>query len=73
MTGVAAIGRPSEVAGFALAGVLVRAARTEAEARAEWESLPDDVGVVILTEDAARALEEERARPRSPLTVVMPS
>jgi vacuolar-type H+-ATPase subunit F/Vma7 len=73
MSVVAAIGRPSEVAGFALAGAVVLPARTEAEARAAWASLPDDVGVVLLTEDTGRALAAERTRPRAPLTVVMPT
>ena len=73
MSGVAVIGRPSEVAGFALAGARVLPARTGAEARAAWASLDDDVAVVVLTADSARALAEERLRPRAPLTVVMPT
>jgi vacuolar-type H+-ATPase subunit F/Vma7 len=72
MTEVAAIGRPSEVAGFALAGVLVRPARSVAEAISAWRSLPETVCVVILTQESARALAEEQTRPRAPLTVVMP-
>ncbi len=72
MSRVAAIGRPSEVAGFALAGALVLPARTEAEARAAWEGLPDDVAAVVLTPWTARALDEATSRPRTPLTVVMP-
>jgi vacuolar-type H+-ATPase subunit F/Vma7 len=73
MSDVAAIGRPSEVAGFALAGARVLPARTEAEARAAWAGLTDAVGVVVLTAETARVLAEERLRPRAPLTVVMPS
>ena len=73
MTQVAAIGRPSEVAGLALAGALVRPARTTEEARAAWQSLPAEVGIVILTEETARAVAEERDRPRAPLSVVMPT
>lgn len=73
MSRVAAIGRPSEVAGFALAGALVLPARTEAEVRAAWAGLPDDVVVVVLTTRASQALSDARARPRAPLTVVMPA
>jgi vacuolar-type H+-ATPase subunit F/Vma7 len=73
MSDVAVIGRPSQVAGFALAGARVLPARTDAEARAAWATLTDAVGVVVLTEETARVLAEERRRPRAPLTVVMPS
>jgi vacuolar-type H+-ATPase subunit F/Vma7 len=73
MSGLAVIGRPSEVSGFALGGALVLAARTEVEARAAWASLPGDVAVVVLTGETARALAAERERPRAPLTVVMPT
>ena len=73
MSDVAVIGRPSEVAGFVLAGARVLPARTPAEARAAWAGLTDDVAVVVLTADSAGALAEERLRPRAPLTVVMPT
>ena len=72
MSRVAAIGRPSEVAGFALSGALVLPARTGAEARAAWAGLPDDVAVVVLTKRTAEALDDVVRRPRAPLTVVMP-
>ncbi len=73
MSDVAVIGRPSEVAGFALAGARVLPARTDAEARAAWATLTDAVGVVVLTAETARVLADEVRRPRAPLTVVMPS
>ena len=73
MSGVAVIGRPSDVAGFALAGALVVTARTESEARHAWASLPESVAVVVLTTETAPFLASERERPHAPLTVVMPS
>ncbi len=73
MSGVAAIGRPSEVAGFALAGARVLPARSVPEARAAWAALAGEVAVVVLTAEAAAALAEERLRPQGPLTVVMPA
>ncbi len=73
MSRVAAIGRPSEVAGFALAGALVLPARTEAEARAAWAGLPEDVAVVVLTAESSRALAGASGRRGGPLTVVMPA
>jgi vacuolar-type H+-ATPase subunit F/Vma7 len=73
MSRVAAIGRPSEVAGFGLAGALVLPARTEGEARAAWAGLPADVAVVVLTAQTAKVLEDAARRPRAPLTVVMPT
>jgi vacuolar-type H+-ATPase subunit F/Vma7 len=56
MSGVAAIGEGSRIRGFALAGVTVVAAPDETAARAAWEALDPDVGLVILTPEAARAL-----------------
>jgi vacuolar-type H+-ATPase subunit F/Vma7 len=73
MSEVAVIGRPSEVAGFALAGARVLPARTEAEAEAAWAGLTDAVSIVVLTAETARVLAEQRRRPQAPLTVVMPS
>ncbi len=73
MSRVAAIGRPSEVAGFGLAGALVLPARTRAEVRAAWDGLPDDVAVVVLTAESSADLDERPRRPREPLTVVMPA
>jgi vacuolar-type H+-ATPase subunit F/Vma7 len=71
--GVAAIGTQAEVGGFALAGVRIYGADDDAQARAAWRSLPGTVAVVLLTEVAAGALEQERMRTDAPLTVVMPA
>lgn len=68
---IAALGETVRVQGFGLAGVVVLPADGAEEVRAAWRSLPPDVGILILTADAARVLgETERARP---LIVVMPS
>ena len=73
MSTVAAIGAPSRVAGFALAGALVLPAEGDEETVAAWRGLPDAVAVVILTETAAAALvAADAVHPESRLTVVMP-
>lgn len=69
MSTVAAIGAPAQVTGFALGGAQVFAVDSAAQARAAWQALPDDVAVVILTQDAADAVGAERA---GRLTVVLP-
>jgi vacuolar-type H+-ATPase subunit F/Vma7 len=74
LTAVAAIGERERVSGFALAGVLVAAADDAESARAAWEALPIEVGVVILTPAAHAALVSERllARDGARLWTVMP-
>jgi vacuolar-type H+-ATPase subunit F/Vma7 len=70
---VAAIGALPLVGGFALAGVRVCTAETGDEVRAAWHSLPDTVGVVILSEAAAAVVAASVDLSTSPrLTVVMP-
>ncbi len=61
------------MAGFGLAGALVLPARTEAEVRAAWAGLSDDVAVVVLTAESSAALDARARRPQDPLTVVMPA
>lgn len=61
MSRVAAIGEEQRVRGFALAGVDVMPVADEAAARAAWETLDADVGLVILTSAAARGLRDELA------------
>jgi vacuolar-type H+-ATPase subunit F/Vma7 len=70
---VAAIGAWLDVAGFALAGARVYPAADEEQARAAWRDLPEGVGFVILSADAAAALEPWRGAEEGPLTVVMPA
>jgi vacuolar-type H+-ATPase subunit F/Vma7 len=69
---VAAIGEPTRVAGFALAGVRVYPAQGVQQTLAAWQGLPESVAVVILTAAAAAALDDERTASNAPLTVVMP-
>jgi vacuolar-type H+-ATPase subunit F/Vma7 len=72
MARVAALGDRLAVQGYALAGALPVYASDEESVRDAWAGLPDDVAVVILTPEAARALGRVRAQARYPLTVVMP-
>ncbi|MEU6370466.1 V-type ATP synthase subunit F [Streptomyces sp. NPDC046931] len=71
---VAAIGARSRVSGLALAGVDVLVAEHPDAVRKAWRTLPGTVSLVIVTPEAAEALETETAEPdpSRPLTVVMP-
>lgn len=73
MSRVAAIGEEQRVRGFALAGVGVAPAEDEAAARAAWEALDADIGLVILTPAAAQALRGELAVVTRRLWVELPS
>jgi vacuolar-type H+-ATPase subunit F/Vma7 len=55
---VAALGRSSELAGYALAGVEVLDVRDAEAARSAWEGLEPDVAVVLLTVEARRFLPD---------------
>jgi vacuolar-type H+-ATPase subunit F/Vma7 len=69
---VAAIGSPAMVRGYALAGVRVLPAEDADEVREAWRSLPADVGLVVLTEQAAQALADTLTAERTwPLVAVM--
>jgi vacuolar-type H+-ATPase subunit F/Vma7 len=70
MAHVAVIGEDVRVEGFGLAGAIVCRARGEAQVRAAWESLAEDVAVVVLTPAAAAELAGVPRGGR--LTVVMP-
>lgn len=73
MQRVAAVGEEERVAGFALAGATVHVAPTADAVRAAWRELGPDVGLVILTPAAARALATELAAPSARrLWAVMP-
>jgi vacuolar-type H+-ATPase subunit F/Vma7 len=58
MSRIAALGRWTELAGYALAGIDVVDAPAPDEVRAAWNGLPDDVAVVLLTAEARRALPD---------------
>jgi vacuolar-type H+-ATPase subunit F/Vma7 len=66
---IAAIGESIRVQGFALAGVLILPGDDPDAVRASWSSLPPDVEVVLLTPQAADALDPGAP---GPLTAVMP-
>lgn len=70
---VVALGEAALVEGYRLAGVEVCAVETADDARRIWADLPDTVGVVILTDQAALAVGPALTGATSPLTVVMPS
>lgn len=73
MSEVAAIGTPTRVVGFALAGACIYPADNVEQAREAWQALPETVAVVILTKAAAEALGDDRTAPQAPLSVVMPA
>jgi vacuolar-type H+-ATPase subunit F/Vma7 len=72
MSRVVALGEEHSVVAFAMVGVAVIAVGDAAETRAAWTSLPDDVGLVILTRSAADSLQPLLHQPGEPLWAVMP-
>lgn len=72
MARAAVIGEVLRIQGFALAGAVICPAEDQAETRAAWRSLPDDVAVVVLTPGAAAWLTGQLAQRPGVLTVVMP-
>ena len=72
MSGAVAIGEPRRLAGFALAGVDVRTAESAQAVLREWEALGRDVGLLILTSEAAAALEAKRPEKEDIVWVTLP-
>jgi len=72
MSTAVALGRDHRLVGFVLAGVRVIDAETEVELTRAWEDLDDDVGLVILSADAATALRPCLADRPDVLTVELP-
>lgn len=72
MSTVVAIGETHEIEGFALAGVKVIDAATNATILDAWRKLDDDVGLVILSPMAAETLGRMLPDRPDTLTVVMP-
>jgi vacuolar-type H+-ATPase subunit F/Vma7 len=56
------LGEAARVEGFALGGATVIPAEGPDAVRRAWESLPDDVAVVVLTGQAADALQGRTTR-----------
>jgi vacuolar-type H+-ATPase subunit F/Vma7 len=67
---IAVLGEAVQVDAFALAGALVAVAERPDDVRAAWASLPEDVGLVLLTPAAAAALPDERIPARDGVLVV---
>ena len=73
MTQIVAIGERERVGGFALAGVDVVVADDPEGARAAWNAVPANVGLVILTPATHAALRADELDPRGQrLWVVLP-
>jgi vacuolar-type H+-ATPase subunit F/Vma7 len=70
MARVAVIGEEMRVQGFGLVGAVVCPATGADAVRAAWQTLADDIAVVLLTPTAASALADLSTGTR--LTVVMP-
>ena len=73
MSRAVAIGDERRLAGYALAGVEVLPAVTDAEARAAWTSLDEETALVLLTPGAEEALAEAWAERPACLRVVVAS
>ncbi|MGH8833702.1 MAG: V-type ATP synthase subunit F [Actinomycetes bacterium] len=74
MARIAVLGAGARVGGFALAGALVLVADDPEQARAAWDSLPEDIAVAVLTPKVAAALGDRiQTGPADlPLLAVMP-
>lgn len=72
MATVAAIGSTHELEGFALAGVPVHRAATQDDVVRAWACLDPDVGLVILSPDAADVLASRLDERPDTLVAVMP-
>ena len=68
---VAVIGAEALITGWGLAGVRLVPAEGAEQAKRAWAALDADVGLVILTADAAASLAGATAG-TGPLTVVLP-
>jgi vacuolar-type H+-ATPase subunit F/Vma7 len=68
---IAALGRWTELAGYALAGVEVVDVRDPEAVRSAWDDLTHDVAFVLLTAEARRALPDPLL-PRDRLWTVLP-
>jgi vacuolar-type H+-ATPase subunit F/Vma7 len=70
--GVVAIGEAARLAGFALAGVDVRAAEDDEAARNELDRVEGHVGLLILTPRAGRAVGERLVEREGLMWVTLP-
>jgi hypothetical protein len=70
---IVAIGEPGLLDGYGLAAVEVRAAADDAAAIRAWAELGADVGLLILTPSAERALSSRLAESRDLVWAVVPA
>ena len=73
MSRVVAIGDERRLGGYALAGVEVMAATSAVEATAAWDSLAEDVAVVVLSPGAHAALAGRLDERPTVVWAVLPS
>lgn len=73
MSRIVAIGERELLDGYGLAAVDVRPAEDAAAARSAWASLGADVGLLILTPAAERALASELAEADAMVWAVVPA
>jgi vacuolar-type H+-ATPase subunit F/Vma7 len=71
MSDIVVIGAESLIRGYGLAGAALMPAADADAVRRAWRTLPGDVALVILTADAARALDERDRESTWPLSAVM--
>ena len=71
MATAAVIGDELTVEGYALAGAIVHAADSHAEATAAWDALPPDTALVIMTARAATWLTDRLSKRPDILTAVL--
>lgn len=69
---VVALGSGHALDGFALAGASVVTATTDDDVVRAWEALGEDVGLVIVSPEAARILDSRLQDRPDVLTVVVP-
>lgn len=72
MSKIVALGEIHELEGFALTGVTVIVADGTAEVSDAWRHLDADVGLLIMSANAAQVLEANLGERPDVLTVVMP-
>ncbi|HUY70604.1 MAG TPA: hypothetical protein VMU58_03615 [Gaiellaceae bacterium] len=72
MSRAVAIGESARVAGYALAGVEVRAVEGPVAALDAWRTLDDDTQLVLLTSAAAQALDTLLTAAPGRIWVVLP-
>jgi vacuolar-type H+-ATPase subunit F/Vma7 len=71
VSSIIAIGDPTTLAGYALAGVDVKGTTNPDEVREAWLGIADDVELVLLTSEARQALPDPIGR-QDVLVAILP-